>query len=137
MEGEEEVARLCAEKIISGLPLTAIPASDLLLDEIALHSEAGYYTVRVPLIRPKNHIERVRWDADTIEEVTTFIRLLQSGKIKIVKVKAFSGEFVPEAKQKGPAADLEACTGEGLKDLLAPCRDCEVIEWIFGKSPIA
>lgn len=136
LEGEEEVARLCAEKLMSGLPLTAVASSDLLLDEIALHTESGYYTVRVPLIRPKGRIERVLWDADTIEEVTTFIRFLQSGKIKLVKVKAFDDTFLPDVKERAPAADIRTCTGEGLAEALAPCRECRVIEWVFGKSAI-
>jgi hypothetical protein len=136
LEGEEEVARLCAEKLQSGLPLTAIPASDLLLDEIALHTESGYYTVRVPLIHAKGRIERLLWDADTIEEVTTFIRFLQNGKIKLVKVKGFDDAFLPDVKARVPTADLRTCTGEGLTEALAPCRECRVIEWVFGKSAI-
>lgn len=136
LEGEEETARLCAEKLITSLPLTAIPSTDLLLDEIALHTESGYYTVRVPLIHPKNHIERVLWDADTIEEVTTFIRLLQGGKIKLLKVKGFDDAFLPDVKTRAPAADLRTCTGDGLTEALLPCRDCRVIEWVFGKGVI-
>lgn len=126
--GIKEEERLCAEKTAQTLPLTEVAVGSLSLGQITLHTEGGYYTVMLPLRQPKK-MKSLYWGADTLEEVTTFIKLLQEGKLLSVKANAFAAGFRKETKLTG--ADLNACARDQMKDLLEPCQDCEIVEWVF------
>jgi hypothetical protein len=130
-EGNEEQSRLCAEQTLRQLPLQSIQTSTLKLHNIRLHVDSGYYTVLLPLLEPQGDMQVLYWGADTMEEVTTFIRLVQGHKIKALNVKAYSDELRRDALTPLSKDELQICSVETIKNLLRPCRHCEIIEWEF------
>jgi hypothetical protein len=130
-DGQQELSRLCAEKTLKFLPLASVSTSALSLGQITLHIESGYYTVLLPVSPPQSDMRSLYWGADTIEEATTFIRLLQGGKIKTLKVEAFSEEFRAVGDTRVSTDDLRACAVDAVKPFLKPCQDCFIVEWVF------
>jgi hypothetical protein len=128
---KEESARLCAEKTLKLLPLRSVPTSALALHDITVHVEAGYYTVLLPLLEPQGEIRLIYWGADTIEEVTTFIRLMQGRKIKALKVEGYSEELRRDTARPLSEEDLHVCSADTIKNFLQPCKDCVIVEWVF------
>ena len=132
LDGENEVARLCAEKTIKTLPLTTVQTNTLSLTEISVHTEAGRYTVLLPLKKPQGEIKSLYWGADSIEETLTFMRLLEGGKITALKVEPFAEEFRQDNEAKPSQADFRDCPIDTMKGLLKACKDCFIVEWVFG-----
>ena len=132
LDGRNELERLCAEKIIKTLPLTTVPVNSLSLREITVHTEAGRYTVLLPLKTPQGEIRSLYWGADSIEETLTFMRLVEGGKITALKVEAYAEEFRPGVDTKSVGTDFHECPADKLKDILKPCKDCFIVEWVFG-----
>ena len=56
VEGKAELSRLCADKMRTQLPLSSVPTSNLALNDITVHVEAGYYTVVLPLLNPQGNM---------------------------------------------------------------------------------
>jgi len=132
LDGRNELERLCAEKVIKTLPLTSVPITALALHEITVHTEAGRYTVLLPLKAPQGEIRSLYWGADSIEETLTFMRLVEGGKITALKVEAYAEEFRQGVDTKSIGTDFHECPADKLKDILKPCKDCLVVEWVFG-----
>lgn len=130
-EGQQEVERLCVEKMVKVLPLTSVPVSRLATGQLTVHIESGYYTVLLPLSQPQGDVRSLYWGADTIEEALTFIRLLQGGKIAQLRVEAYADELRRDADPRPGEAELRACSVERIKEFLTPCKDCFVVEWVF------
>jgi len=72
------------------------------------------------------------WGADTIEETLTFMRLLEGGKITALKVEPYAEEFRQDGNMKPTGTDFHDCPADRMKDLLKPCMDCFIVEWVFG-----
>ena len=128
---QEESARLCAEKTLKFLPLRSVPTSALALHDITVHVEAGYYTVLLPLLEPQGDMRLLYWGADTIEEVTTFVRLMQEKKIKALKVEGYSEELRRDMARPLSEEELHVCSADTIKNFLQPCKECVIVEWVF------
>jgi len=131
MEGSKELERLCAEKVAMTIPLIAVPIADLAVGQITLHTEAGYYTVLLPVTLPQSKMKTLYWGADTLDEVMTFVQLLQDGRLLAVKAEAYSFEFRAEEGKRLTSADLRSCGRDQVKDLLEFCKECLIVEWVF------
>lgn len=128
---KDESARLCAEKTVKFFPLQSVPTSALALHDITVHVEAGYYTVLLPLLEPQGDMRLLYWGADTIEEVTTFVRLMQGKKIKALKAEGYSEELRRDMARPLSEEELHICSAEMIKNFLQPCKDCVIVEWVF------
>jgi hypothetical protein len=131
MDRNDETARLCVKRTQNLLPLKSVPASTLALHDITIHVESGYYTVLLPLVEPQSDMRLLYWGADTIEEVTTFIRLLQGGKLKTLKVEAYTEELRRDIEKPLSEDELHVCSTDRIKAFLQPCKDCIIVEWVF------
>ena len=131
MEGSKELERLCAEKVAMTVPLTSVPVADLAVGQITLHTEAGYYTVLLPVTQPQSKMKTLYWGADTLDEVMTFVQLLHEGRLLAVKAEAYAFEFRAEEGKKLTNADLRSCARDQVKDLLEFCKECQIVEWVF------
>ena len=128
---EDEKLRLCADKALAQLPLRSVATSTLALDELAVHVENGYYTVLLPLLETQGDMRLLYWGADTIEEVMTFSRLVQSRKIKALKVEAYLEEFRRDIATPVSEEELQVCSADTIKNFLQPCKNCVIVEWVF------
>jgi len=131
VEGKAELSRLCADKMRTQLPLSSVPTSNLALNDITVHVEAGYYTVVLPLLNPQGNMHLLYWGADTIEEVTTFIRLMQTKKIKALKAEAYSEELRRDIAKPLSEEELRVCSTDTITNFLQPCKQCIIVEWVF------
>lgn len=127
--GERE--RLCAEKIGLTLPLITLPVGSLTLREITVHVERGYYTVLLPLKQPRGKMRQLYWGADSLEEITTFIELLQESKLAAVRAEAYAFELRKGGRGGLSEAEVNDCDPERVRTLLNACEECEILEWVF------
>ncbi len=130
-EVASELERLCAEKIGTTQPLVTLPVSALTLREITVHVERGYYTVLLPLKQPRGKMRQLYWGADTLEEITTFIELLQESKLAAVRAEAYAFELRKGGRGGLFEAELNDCDPERIRTLLNACEECEILEWVF------
>ena len=136
LDGQTELERLCAEKTIKTLPLATVQTNALSLREISVHTEAGRYTVLLPLKQPQGEIRSLYWGADSIEETLTFMRLLEGEKITALKIETYAEEFRQDSDAPPTQKDYRDCPVDTMKGFLKPCKDCFIVEWVFGSSLI-
>lgn len=129
-EEDLESADFCAMRVLRGTPLITIPMSALATDQVVLHVETGYYTVMVPLKKPRGPIEAVFVGANNLEDASIVLRFFDSPKLNAVRVLTHKAEFRPEARPTD--AERQECEAAQLKDRLANCAHCRVREFLFG-----
>jgi hypothetical protein len=130
LEARDELDESCATKIIQTVPLVSVSVSQLLLDDVTFHVEAGFFTISVPLHTAQGSMERVYIGARTLDGAATSMRFLQSGTLRAVKVEAYALAFHPDAN-KLPEEIQRACVHEQLKEFLEKCKNCRIRELVF------
>ena len=85
----------------------------------------------LPVIQPQSKMKTLYWGADTLDEVMTFVQLLQEGRLLAVKAEAYSSELRAEERKKVTNVELRSCARDQIKDLLEFCKECQIVEWVF------
>lgn len=135
-EQEEEIGRLCALKTIRTLPLVSVQAAKLSVHRVTLHLESGYYTAQVPLLQAEDAMTALYWSARSLDEAMTFIRLLQGGTVKVLRVESHTPELRADAQPKPSDEDLRSCQTARIQNLLKKCTECRIKELVFdGRLP--
>ncbi|MDP3090566.1 MAG: hypothetical protein Q8N04_07815 [Nitrospira sp.] len=130
LEERDELDESCATKIIQAVPFVSVPVSQLSLDDVTLHVETGFFTLSVPLHTAQGSMERVYIGARTLDAAATYMRFLQGGTLRAVKVEPYALTFHPDAS-KLPEEVQRACVHEQLKEFLERCTHCRIRELVF------
>ncbi|MBM4124192.1 MAG: hypothetical protein FJ246_04450 [Nitrospira sp.] len=128
---EEELERLCAFKAIRTVPLLSIHTAGLSVHQVTLHIEAGYYTAQVPLLHSQGAMTALYWSTRSLDEARQFIRLLQSGTVKVLRVEPHTPEFRPDAQPKLSDEELRSCSAPRIQSMLMKCAECRIRELVF------
>lgn len=127
----------CRNTLKAVLQPVSLPVTALDLGQISVKG----LRVSILLKKTQANIKSVYWFGSTLEDTLTFINLLESRKIKSMKVEAFEQpldatfevSLFNSADRYAQLQVIQDCQLEPMMKLMGKCSECRVLEWLIGK----